>query len=140
MDWQVNRYRRGTSELLWNLEVNSDLRQVWESELHYKQNHVENSCVSLPQAPMHPPETYLSWIETKALVPAHLEPNNSGALYYRGVDSSNIDTCSPKLAEMFWIGEHTINPLEQASEYKNVFLWNSAVKNGPRRGRGGIAA
>lgn len=48
MDWQVHRYRRGTSEILWNLEVASYLGRLREDESYFVPNCVEAKCACFP--------------------------------------------------------------------------------------------
>lgn len=52
IDWQVNRYRRGVSELVWKLEVDSDpnLLPFQTQVSHIAQGRIKSNSAELPSA------------------------------------------------------------------------------------------
>jgi hypothetical protein len=47
IDWQVHRYRRGISEIIWKLEINPSLCHFIKSTSGYSQHNMENDSASL---------------------------------------------------------------------------------------------
>ncbi len=123
IDWQVNRYRRGTSELLWRMKVNSDSWEVRDS------NQTWNDPATLalanlawPGDRIHP-QHFAPLTLTRLQSP--LQENIAKALRDLRTDGLDTDVYNSLLQEVLRMNRHSLSaPTRSFVPTKNL-LWKT---------------
>lgn len=132
IDWEVNRYRRGTSELLWKLDVDPDLwglrglRQTWNDldtltlaqlgQLEYRYFRGENAN-----------REHQHWHALLDLpgFGGTLQENTAHMLYGLRANELEVSAYDSILREMFRRYEHPASLLKRESVSEKRHLWNA---------------
>jgi hypothetical protein len=132
IDWQVNRYRRGASELLWKLDVDPNL---WGSR-GFSQRWNEPGILPLAKLGQlvdshikgeNTNREYRLWQALLHLTRfgGSLQENTVRTLYGLRADELEVSSRRFMLEEMFRRHEHPVDLLERAPVAEKGYLWKA---------------